>query len=151
MSTYSKDPEKLNPRHAKLVEERMKGKTVEDAAQAAGISRTHGSRILNNSPAAKKAMETAQKAVQAKINYGLETAMNEAKDAIEFAKRTDNANAYVKAVELRSKLNGLLVEKHDVRQVGFSLVIQRGGTKKAQEAEEEEEQEVIEADFDVFS
>jgi hypothetical protein len=37
--------------------------------------------------------------------------MKEAGQAMEFAKETGNANAYVKAVELRAKLNGLLIDK----------------------------------------
>lgn len=76
---------------------------------------------MAHTPIVKALVAEAQKAVQAKINYGLEQAMQEAQDAIEFAKKTENANAYVKAVELRTKLNGLLVEKLDVRQSGFTL------------------------------
>ena len=41
-------------------------------------------------------------------------AMGEAKDAMDFAYKTDNASAYVKAVELRSKLSGLLIDRVEV-------------------------------------
>lgn len=68
-------------------------------------------------------VEAARAKIQAKGVYNLEKAMREADDAIEFARSTKNANAYVKAVELKSKLNGLLVEKHEVKQVGFQIQI----------------------------
>lgn len=57
--------------------------------------------------------------------YSTDAAMKEAEDAMGFAILTENAGAYIKAVELRSKLKGLLVDKLDVRQaVGFQIRIQ---------------------------
>lgn len=59
--------------------------------------------------------------------YTLKVAMDEAKAVCEFAIKTKNANAYAKAVELRSKLSGLLIEKHQVQQLGnFSIQIDIG-------------------------
>lgn len=55
--------------------------------------------------------------------YNIDAAMKECEDAIEFARETENANAYVKAVELKSKLQGLLVEKHQIQQVPFTISI----------------------------
>jgi hypothetical protein len=97
---------------------------VTQSLTAAGYSTISGigTDILRR-PHVKAAIEAARLKVQNKIAYGLERAMTEAEEAIEFARQTDNANAYVKAVELRSKLNGLLVEKVDVRQSGFVLNI----------------------------
>lgn len=51
--------------------------------------------------------------LQEKIGYSLEVSMAEAAEAMDFAKKTNNANALVKAIEHRAKLNGLLIEKHE--------------------------------------
>lgn len=61
--------------------------------------------------------------------YNAEQAMLEAEEAMQFARETENANAFVKAIELRSKLKGLLIEKHQVQQVGFQINI--GGIEDA--------------------
>ncbi len=63
-----------------------------------------------------------------KTGYDLEYAMAEAEDAKQFAKQTNNANAVVKAVELKTKLNGLLIEKHDHR-LAANFMIQIEGVK----------------------
>lgn len=58
-----------------------------------------------------------------KSAYNLEAAMREADEAIAFAIKTGNANAYVKAAELKAKLNGLLVDKMQIQLPAFSLRI----------------------------
>jgi hypothetical protein len=50
--------------------------------------------------------------VQAKAVYGIEQAMIEADEAIALCKAKQNGGAMVSAVTLKSKLNGLLVERH---------------------------------------
>jgi phage terminase small subunit len=116
----------LNPAHAKFVAEYLKDGNASRAAEAIGYSpknpRQGGYKLLQL-PEIQAAIDETRKKIQAKAGYNLERAMTEAEEAIEFARQTDNANAYVKAVELRSKLNGLLVEKVDVRQSGFVLNI----------------------------
>lgn len=100
------------------------------AAKAMGLdekrARGQGNRIMKK-PAVKAAVQAAQAKSTEAAAYGCNEAMREAEEAIEFAKKTKNANAYVKAVELRSKLKGLLVEKYDVRQSGFNITIQGFG------------------------
>lgn len=54
----------------------------------------------------------------------LKMAMDEALEAMDFAKMTKNAGAYVKAVEHRAKLSGLLIDRVDMSQnVNFRIVI----------------------------
>ena len=53
--------------------------------------------------------------VIAKVQYGLEQAMQEASDALEVSKERGNGGAMVAAVTLRSKLNGLLIERKEVK------------------------------------
>lgn len=118
----------LNPRQMKFVTEYMKDANGARAAIAAGYSektaRGAAYHLLHEAPAVIDAIDKARKAVQAKAQYNLQSAMDEAQEAIVFARETENANAYVKAVELRSKLNGLLVEKVDVRQSGLNIIIE---------------------------
>lgn len=54
-------------------------------------------------------------AVQAKAVYGLEQAMAEAAEAMEICRNKEQGGAMVSAVVLRSKLNGLLIERKEVR------------------------------------
>lgn len=56
--------------------------------------------------------------------YTTDVAMEESEQAMEFARGTRNATAFGKAVELRARMAGHLVEKIDIRaQVGFSINI----------------------------
>src|SRR5262249_7299 len=56
--------------------------------------------------------------------YGVERAMAELGEAIEFAKQTENATAYVRALELRARLHGLIIDKAEIKnQSPFSIVI----------------------------
>lgn len=114
----------LCPRRIAFVAEYLRqvgqmGKTCEKL----GISRPTGERYLKE-PEIQKMIREARDKIMAEAVYDTAKAMREAEEAIEFAKDTQNANAYVKAVELRSKLSGLLVEKIDVRQAtGFQIRI----------------------------
>lgn len=99
------------------------------AAIAAGYSPKQASSLAkkfirtDKAPLIQEAIkEIRTKAIDGGV-YNLKSAMAECDEGIAFAKETGNANAYAKLLELRSKLNGLLVEKHDVRMSGFTLNI----------------------------
>jgi len=51
----------------------------------------------------------------AKMRYGLEQAMREAEEALEMCRQKENGGAMINAITLRSKLNGLLVEKKEIK------------------------------------
>lgn len=53
--------------------------------------------------------------VIAKMQYGLQEAMLEAEDAFKVSKMKENGGAMVAAVTLRAKLQGLLIERKEVR------------------------------------
>lgn len=135
----------LNPKQAQFVAEYFRnGGNQARAAVLAGYSASNAKEAgyaLMQIPAVKAAIDEARKGWAEKAGYNLEAAMQEAQDAILFAELTENANAYVKAVELRSKLNGLLVEKIDVRQSGFQINILRrdGPCRYCGKADEERE------------
>jgi phage terminase small subunit len=117
--------EYLTHKQAKFVEAMMKHGNGTKAAIEAGYSPKgqRAGKLLRESPAVRKAMAEIRQSVVDKGKYNLEIAMNEADEAIKFSKETENANAYVKALELKAKLNGLLVEKHEVRSAAFSISI----------------------------
>lgn len=98
-----------------------------EAAELAGYKKTNCAHmaycLLNENPLVLKAIEEGRKSVFKKLGYGLEQMMEETADAIEFARKTENANAWVKALELRAKLHGL-IDKHDARnQAAFQINI----------------------------
>ncbi len=64
-----------------------------------------------------------------KMQYGLEQAMFEAGEAFQVAKAKENGGAMVAAVQLRAKLNGLLVDKRE--DVTLPLVIIKDFTGRA--------------------
>ena len=70
--------------------------------------------------------------VIAKLRYGLEEAMLEAADSFRVAKAKENGGAMVAAVQLRAKLNGLLVEKREDVTDPFKKAIAGMSAEKAQ-------------------
>lgn len=117
-----KDP---TEKEAKFIEEVLRTGNASKSALAAGYSSksidSRAYRLMHENPLVAKKLEEARKEVLKKMVYTLETAMKELDRAISFAYETKNANALAKMLEHRSKLHGLLIEKHDVRQSGFVL------------------------------
>lgn len=135
----------LNPQQAKFVAEYLRHSNGTAAAKSAGYtSPTQASVTLLKNPAVKEALDKPRKALEAEGLYNLKAAMKECEDAMAFAKETENANAYTKAVELRAKLNGLMVEKHDMRTVGFHVSVDGIDFSKRNSSVEIEAGEVIE-------
>lgn len=60
-------------------------------------------------------IESLRAPVVAKLQYGLEQAMLEAADAFAVSKAKEQGGAMVAAVQLRAKLNGLLVDRSEVK------------------------------------
>jgi phage terminase small subunit len=114
----------LTPRQVLAVEGKLKGMTNAEIAKHAGYPSPNSAGVaLNRSDPVQAVIAQARKEVVAQLGYTAVEAMKEAEDAMAFAKLTENANALVKAVELRSKLQGLLVEKVDMRTSSFSVNI----------------------------
>lgn len=68
------------------------------------------SELMANGVVAGRVKELRQPVVE-KVQYDLQQAMAEAAEAFGMAKKRENGGAMVAAVQLRAKLNGLLVEK----------------------------------------
>jgi len=72
----------------------------------------NASRLMADSNIAAR-VEELRAPVIAELRYGLKEAMLEADEAYKVAKGKENGGAMVAAVQLRAKLNGLLIEKRE--------------------------------------
>lgn len=88
-----------------------------DAGYAPANAHTAAFDLVNRNKNVRKALEAGRTESHKKIGYDITNVMEETSEAISFAKETGNANAYVKAVELRAKVQGLIVDKLDVRSL----------------------------------
>lgn len=93
---------------------RAKGLTQKEASEKVGYSSRTGALKAERNPQVREYLAEVQKQSAIRASYVVGTAMDEALDGMEFAKATKNATAYVKAVELRAKLSGLLIDKVEV-------------------------------------
>ena len=118
---------KLGPRHYLFIKEYLSGKNETTAAKLAGFSaKSKAGTYLLKHPLIIAELEKATTEIRELTKFGAQKAMVELNECIEFAESTHNATARVKAVELKMKLSGLLVERIDQRQVG-SFQINIGG------------------------
>jgi hypothetical protein len=83
-------------------------------------------RILREDQDVQNALQLIRGDLAKRAAYNFDKFMNELDKAIDFAINTKNATAYVRAVELKGKSSGHLVERVDQRvaQAGYALVIQ---------------------------
>ena len=112
----------LNDRQRRYVENVSRGQDSRTAALAAGYSESFSkvaSHRLGKQPAIAKAIESIRQDARMAARYDLQVAMAEAQAAIDFATLHKNPMARVKAVELRAKLSGLLVDR--IEQVTVDL------------------------------
>lgn len=82
------------------------------ASKAVGYKTANGGLQLLKDPEVQELIKTARAELQKEVKYSLERAMEEIDETIQFSRETQNANAMAKAVELRLKLHGMLIEKH---------------------------------------
>jgi hypothetical protein len=127
----------LTPRQQAFVEAYARPGTVNgraalnasEAARRAGYSHRRAdstAQHLLRIPKVKAAVELIRKEVAELASYSLERCMAELEKGMAFAHTTENASAYVRAVELRGKLAGLIVDRMDARLlVGqFSITVE---------------------------
>lgn len=123
----------------KFAEGYVKFGTIVDAAKFAQIPSTRDIYRFLDRPQVQAEIKKIREKAEQEAAYGANEAMKEAEEAMAFAKETRNANAFVKAVELRSKIKGLLIDKVDLRsQSAFSIQIvglDRGAPQPALPAE----------------
>lgn len=117
--------ELLTPLQQAFVHEYAKGdKSATQAAIAAGYSprtaRVQVYSLLRNA-GVKAELDRIRERITKKTVYDATAAFNEAGEAMEIARKTNNSHAFTKAVELRSKLHGLLTDKLLVETVSVDL------------------------------
>jgi phage terminase small subunit len=80
------------------------------AGYSASFSKVAGHRFRRR-PAVVAAVEAIREQGRTLAAYDLAAAMREANDAATFARANKNSMALVKAVELRARLSGLLIDR----------------------------------------
>lgn len=70
---------------------------------------------LTDNPKIAARVQALRKPVVEEVQYGLKQAMSEAQQAFDVALEKGNGGAMVAAATLRAKLNGLLVERKEIR------------------------------------
>jgi len=115
----------LNPRQQAFVEayalpSPINGQAfnASEACRRAGYSPKRAdatAQRLLRTPKIKAAVELMRAEVAERASYTVERCMAELEKGMAFALTTENASAYVRAVELRGKLTGILVDRLDAR------------------------------------
>jgi phage terminase small subunit len=117
----------LPPRQQRFIQEYVKCGVAKTAALAAGYSPRSagktGSQLLSN-PRIQAVVKESRTNLAALSGYTAAVAMDELEEAMRYSKETGNATAFCRSVELRARLQGLLIERQDHRQIGsFSINI----------------------------
>lgn len=100
------------------------------AAREAGYSHKRAeaaAHIMKKIPAVATAIATYRADVARRAEYTVDKAMTELEQAMKFAKDTENASAFTRAVELRARIAGVLVDRLDARvAVGSFCIVMHG-------------------------
>ena len=120
---------KLNPKQLQFIKHFIATGNARQSAIAAGYGPANASKrasiLLNGNPLIRAEVQKHRKELTEATKFGYQQAMDQAQKVYELAERTGNAMACAKAVELKSKLSGLLIERHQVQQASLTIVIER--------------------------
>ena len=112
----------MTPKQEKFCQAIVSGSTQADSYRMAYDARNmkpetvqNKAYLLMRKDDIRTRIEELRKPVVEKLQYDLEQAMSEAAEAFVVAKGKENGGAMVAAVQLRAKLNGLLIERREVR------------------------------------
>lgn len=116
---------KLTPKQIRFLELMASGIEQKQAGEQSGL-RSSGSRyrVLTN-PVAQQYLSSLRAESRAIVAYDIACAMQEAKEARDFAIEHENPMAVVKATELRAKLSGLLVDRVEISTVDLTGALSR--------------------------
>lgn len=111
-----------NAKHEHFAQLVAKGEAPQNAYVLAGYSEQgaaqSASRLLKHAEVLRRIAQiraaVSERAIE-KTAYGLAEAMAEVEEARKFAVSLDNPNAVIAAVSLKAKLNGLLIDKKEIR------------------------------------
>jgi hypothetical protein len=113
-SEFAEALAKLPPRQARFVKEYIIVGTGTEAVRRAGYRTAEASNRaykLMKIPAVAAAIEAGRRDVASNARYDANAAMAELNSTIEYSKTQKNSMAVVKAVELKMKLCGLLIDR----------------------------------------
>lgn len=116
----------LSIQQQKFVTEYLKSWDARSATLLAGYAEKSARSMsyqLLKIPGIAAEIKKAQDAIQQEGIYNLEKAMKDADAAYEMAKLKKNAAGMTAAATLKAKLAGLMVDRSEVKQVGFQIVI----------------------------
>lgn len=105
---------RITPKQQMFADAIATGMNYNAAAKQAGYKSTASAHEAKQHPLVREYLSSIQSRAAALVGHTVVEAMLEAKDGMDFAKETENATAFVKAVELRAKLSGLLIDRVEV-------------------------------------
>ena len=117
---YASQEKRFTPKLQAYADGLASGLSQHEAAVRAGYKSRSSATLAFRHPAVQRYLQSVRNRVCAKIAHTVIEAMQEAADTMQFAKEKGNPMAYCKAVELRAKLSGLLIEKHEVVSVSLT-------------------------------
>ena len=121
---------RLRPKEALFVEHYLGGMPAYKAARAAGwVARTDGAaktkaaKLLRR-PRVVAALQEGREDLARRNAFNLDRAMQQLRDDRQFAIRTENATAAVRATELMAKMSGHLDERPILNLAPFQIVVE---------------------------
>lgn len=122
------DQKPLSPRQEKYVNGVVKGMMSRaEAARQAGYGKAYSLKAavrIEQVPAVREAIDAAQSDLRTRTMYDAQEAVKEVDQAIRFAYAQKNPMSIAKLLDLKSRLHGLLVEKHEVVTCDLRKAIQ---------------------------
>jgi len=118
----SKLKKSLDPRKSIFISEILSGKSGAEAARAAGVEKKNSSRQAHRwqkEPEVAAEIEKGLAAIREGAEVTCETMIRQLDADRLFAIKTANASAATRASELKAKLVGLMVDRHDSRSAHF--------------------------------
>lgn|SRR5262249_8746919 len=124
-------PDGLNEKELKFIEHVARGESAISAAKKSGYSASYSrkSARLLKKPEIAQAVADIQAQARQRVSYDLAQAMSECLDVIAFSKLHKNSMSYCKAVELRAKLSGLLVDRIAIEKVDLKGALEEARSR----------------------
>ena len=122
----------LNTKHIKFLELIASGMSQIDAGMSVGLKSSNSRYRCLTNPLAQQYLSGLRTESRAIAAYNIAEAMQEAKEARDFAIEHENPMAVVKATELRAKLSGLLIDKVEVATFSINDALDKA-KQRAQE------------------
>ena len=124
----------LTPQHVTFITAVAGGAKPGDAYAAAGYTASRknaasGAYRLLSDPEVSNALNFLKADLAKRAAYDFDAFIQELDAAIAFAKKTENATAYVRAVELKGKASGHIIDRVDQRNVNAGFQVQISGVE----------------------